>query len=99
MEEKEVNQNKNYELKAKLLELREDLEKLKKDRNNILKTRNEYKINQSLNEEEVEEYKAVGSLQKAKIKMHKDKVENLKKVITAEISKLEQKTKEKKKQR
>lgn len=83
MEEKELNENKNYELKAKLLELREQLNGLKKDRNNILKARNQYKINQSLNEEEVEEYKAVGSLQKAKIKMHKDKVEGLKKVISS----------------
>lgn len=57
------------------------MSKLKKDRNNILRSRNDFKINQSLNEEEVEEYKAVGSLQKAKIKVHKDKVEGLKKLI------------------
>lgn len=62
---------------------------MKKERNNIVKTRNECKINQSLNEEEVEEYKAVGSLQKAKIKSHKDKVERLKKVIASEIGKME----------
>ena len=99
LEEKELNENRNYELKAKLLELRDELEKLKKERNNILKTRNEHKINQSLNEEEMEEYKVVGSLQKAKIKAHKEKVEAMKKTISSEISKLEEKIKEKKKQR
>lgn len=49
----------------------------------------------SLNEEEIEEYKAVGSIQKSKIKAYSDKVEALKKSIAGEIAKLETKIKEK----
>jgi hypothetical protein len=46
-----------------------------------LAKRKELKINLSINEEELEEYKAVGSLQKAKIKSYKDKIDAIKAVI------------------
>jgi len=46
-----------------------------------MEKRKELKINISLNEEELEEYKAVGSLQKAKIKANKDKIDQIKVVI------------------
>jgi len=51
--------------------------------------RKELKINVTLNEEELEEYKAVGSLQKAKIKAYKDKLENMKIMISEEVAKKE----------
>jgi len=51
--------------------------------------RKEFKINISLNEEELEEYKAVGSLQKAKIKANKDKIDYLRNVIAEEVAKRE----------
>lgn len=73
--------------------MQDQVNKLRKKRNEIVKSRNEQKINVSLNEEEIEEYKAVGSIQKSKIKAYTDKVEALKKSIAGEIAKLETKIK------
>ena len=67
--------------------LQQELQTLRKNRNDILDKRKELKINISINEEELEEYRAVGSLQKAKIKAHKDKIDQLKILITQEVSK------------
>lgn len=82
IEEKFNNEEKNNELKTRLLQLQNDLSILKKQRNEILERRKDFKINISINEEELEEYKAVGSLQKAKIKANKDKIDQLKALIS-----------------
>lgn len=70
---------------------------LKKQRRDILDKRKDHKINISINEEELEEYKAVGSLQKAKIKANKDKIDQLKILIDEEVSKRQAKINDAKK--
>lgn len=47
----------------------------------------------------MEEYKAVGSLQKAKIKAYKDKIESMKILISDEVAKKEKLVADKKKER
>jgi 3-dehydroquinate synthase class II len=46
----------------------------------------EVKINASINLEGLEEYKAVGALQIAKIKAYKDKVDSMKNIIAEEVA-------------
>ncbi len=70
---------------------------LKKQRRDILDKRKDLKINISINEEELEEYKAVGSLQKAKIKANKDKIDQLKILIDEEVGKRQAKINDAKK--
>lgn len=70
---------------------------LKKQRRDILDKRKDHKINISINEEELEEYKAVGSLQKAKIKANKDKIDQLKILIDEEVGKRQAKINDAKK--
>ena len=67
--------------------MQQDLQVIRKNRNEILEKKKELKINLSINEEELEEYRAVGSLQKAKIKAHKDRIDNLKVLIAGEVAK------------
>ena len=50
IEEKFNNEEKNNELKTKLLQLQNDLSILKKQRNEILEKRKDFKINISINE-------------------------------------------------
>ena len=45
----------------------------------------------------MEEYKVVGSIQKSKIKMYNDKIEIMKKTITSEGNKMQNKIGEKRK--
>lgn len=87
VEEKLSNEEKNQHLRAKLVVLQGQLAEIKKHRSSILAKKKELKINLSINEEELEEYKAVGSLQKAKIKNYKDKIDALKVVIDQEVAK------------
>ena len=70
---------------------------LKKQRRDIIDKRKDLKINISINEEELEEYKAVGSLQKAKIKANKDKIDQLKILIDEEVGKRQAKINDAKK--
>ncbi len=51
-----------------------ELDRLKKEIEHINKINREVKINASINLEGLEEYKAVGALQIAKIKSYRDKV-------------------------
>lgn len=81
------------------MQLQNDLSILKKQRNEILEKRKDFKINISINEEELEEYKAVGSLQKAKIKANKDKIDQLKSLISEEVGKREAKINDLKKEK
>ena len=94
IEEKITNEEKNMELRNKLLKLQEELQSIRKYRNEILNKRKELKINISINEEELEEYRAVGSLQKAKIKANKDKIDQMKILISEEVAKRESKINE-----
>jgi hypothetical protein len=89
IEEKYSDEQRNQQLKTRLLQLQGELAAIKKDRNEVLEKRKEFKINVSLNEEELEEYKAVGSLQKAKIKANKDKIDSLRGVIEEEVGRRE----------
>ena len=88
-EEKATNEERHTNLKHRLLVLQQQLGTLRRQRNDILEKRKELKINLSINEEELEEYRAVGSLQKAKIKNYKDKIDQLKIVINQEVTKRE----------
>jgi chromosome segregation ATPase len=92
VEEKATNEERNAQLKDRLLALQQELAALRKHRNDILGKRKELRINISINEEELEEYRAVGSLQKAKIKAHKDKIDQLKVCIAEEVAKREGRT-------
>ena len=81
------NEQKNAKLKATLIHLQSQLATLRKSRNELMEKRKEAKISLSLNEEELEEYKAVGSLQKAKIKATKDKVDQMKALVAEQTAK------------